>query len=368
MAALPVWHFARPQLAATTLATLQTGLAASITLVSPRQMGKSDFLQQDLVTQATELGWRVRYFACAGVSPRALLRRLDEALADFAAGEKWLMRQLARLTQPKPTAPLDFSQRLMQELSQLRGEKKPSLMLLDDVDRVMQLPQGDALLRDILRAFAATHGQARLLMSATQHGGGQTLPLPLLQQTTVLNLPDIGDAFVQHMVAHYQRLTQSKRKEDNAFGQFSSPYQGITWGQINEPGLLDAFNRLQRIPYYFRALVEDLVLNPDRSPAEALQMQLTQLQRHRVSALSWEEMSRLDRLLVMQIAQGSQRFYGAELRQQLAGQSGVANISTSQIQSSLKKLLRNRVLAQEGEGRYQIIDPHLAAALAIPAA
>ncbi|GGP22542.1 ATP-binding protein [Silvimonas iriomotensis] len=365
MAVQPVWHFNRSALAAIALSTLQSGLAQAITLMAPRQMGKSEFLQYDLLPHAEEHGWRVRYFGCATVSPRALTRRLQEALSDFAAGEKWLMRQFARLAgQHAATARAAFPERLVQELAQLRNEKKPSLLVIDDVDRVLQLAGGDTLLREILRAFAGTNGQARLVLSSTLTGHHQGLPALLQQQTTVLTLPDIGDAFVHHLVGQYHQLTRTKREDDNPFGKLS-PYQGITWGQVDEGIMQDAFNRLQRIPYYFRALVEDLVLNPERAPAEALQVQLARLQRHRVAVLSWEEMSRLDRLLLTEVAKGTRQFYGDTLRQYLAAQTGAARVSTSQVQSSLKKLMRNRVLGQEADGRYLIIDPHLAAALSV---
>lgn len=358
------WHFGRAELASIPLAALHTGLAQAVTVIAPRQMGKSEFLQQDVLPYAEQNGWRVRYFSCASVSPRVLQRRLEEAISDFAAGEKWLMRQFARLSGQKPEARPGLAARLVGELAQLRGEKKRSLLLLDDVDRVLQLPQGDAFLREILSAFASTSGQARLILSATTQSGQQGLPALLQQHSMIVALPDIGDGFVLHLAQQYQQLTQSKRQNDTLFGKLGSPYQGITWGQADEGILLDAFQRLQRIPYYFRALVEDLVLNPERSPAEALQTQLARLQRHRVSVLSWEEMSRLDRLLLAQIAQGLTGFYGSEMRAHLAEQTGSAQVSTSQIQSSLKKLIRNRVLAQDSAGRFQIIDPHLAVALA----
>ncbi|GGP28249.1 ATP-binding protein [Silvimonas amylolytica] len=361
----PGWHFGRQPLASVALSALQSGMAQTVTLLAARQMGKSEFLQYDLLPHAELNGWRVRYFGCATVSPRVLTRRLEEALSDFAAGEKWLMRQFARLTGSAPAASAARSERLVRELSQLRGEKKPSLLILDDVDRVLQLAGGDALLREILRAFSGTQGRARLVLSSTLAGQGQGLPPLLQQQTTVFTLPDIGDGFVHHLVAQYQQLTRSKRQDDSVFGKLASPYQGITWGQVDEGIMLDAFNRVQRIPYYFRALVEDLVLNPERAPAEALQLQLARLQRHRVAVLSWEEMSRLDRLLLTEVAKGTRQFYGEVLREYLAAQTGAARVTTSQVQSSLKKLMRNRVLGQESDGRYLIIDPHLAAALSV---
>jgi hypothetical protein len=358
------WHFPRPLLASTLLATLHTGLAQAVTVMAAPGMGKSEFLQADLLPQAERDGWRVRHFACASVSQRVLMPRLEDVLSDFAAGERWLAQQLARLSGTAAKSREPLPQRLAHELAQLRDEKKPSLLLLDDVDLVLRQPEGESVLRDVLRAFAGTGGQARLVASLTPSGDARAVPPLLLQQSSVFTLPDIGDGFVHHLVGQYQQLTGSKRQEDDVFGKLSSPYQGITWGQVDERVLLEAFDRLQRVPRFFRAMVEDLVLNPERSPAEALQLQLANLQRLRLSALSWEDMSRLDRLLLLEVARGTTRFYAAELREHLARLTGVAQIPPSQIQNSLKKLLRNRILGKDGNGRHVVIDPTLAATLA----
>ncbi len=118
------WHFARSDLAQIPLAALQAGLSQAVTVIAPRQMGKSEFMQQDVLPQAENSGWRVRYFSCASVSPRVLQRRLEEAISDFAAGEKWLMQQFARLSGQRSTARQGLAARLVGELAQLRGEKK----------------------------------------------------------------------------------------------------------------------------------------------------------------------------------------------------------------------------------------------------
>ncbi|AOX99357.1 hypothetical protein [Jeongeupia sp. USM3] len=359
------WHFARAELAQAMMATLQSGLAQSVTLASPAQMGKSEFLQRDLIAEAERSGWRVRYFACDAVSPRALQRQFVEWLADFAAGEKWLSRQLASLTGRQAPTRLTLAERLTRELAQLRDDKRKSLLLIDDADLIAMQPGGDAMLRDVMHAFGALGGRAKLVMGVTLGNETQAIPLRLQQQSAVLNLPDIGDGFVRHLVSQYQLRTQGNRDGERTFGQLSSPYEGITWGQVDEAGMLDAFNRLQRIPYYLRALIEDLVLNPQRTLAEGLQLQQARLQRHAVSALSWEDMSRLDRLLLVEIAKGAPRLYGNAFRAHLAEQTGVASVSSSQVQSSLKKLVRNRVLGSGGEGRFTIIDPHLAVALSV---
>ncbi|WP_200917720.1 ATP-binding protein [Jeongeupia sp. HS-3] len=359
------WHYPRTELANALLNTLHAGLAQSVTLAAAGQMGKSEFLQYDLIPLAEQQGWRVRYFACDAISPKALLRQLVELLADFAAGEKWLARQFASLTGQAPKAKQTLAERLAKELSQLREEKRRSLLLIDDVDLVLRQANGDAMLRDILQAFAGIAGRAKLVMTASISNEAHAIPLLLQQQSSVLQLPDIGVGFVRHLVSQYQLRTQGQREDERAFAKVSSPYEGITWGQVDEGGMLDAFNRLQRIPYYQRALIEDLVLNPQRTTVEALQQQQLRLQRHRVSALSWEDMSRLDRLLLVEIAKGVDRLYGNAFRDYLAMQTGAAAVSSSQVQSSLKKLVRNRVLGQRGEGRFVIIDPHLALALSV---
>ena len=50
------WHFARPGLAEKYLRTFHIGLISAQALFAPRRMGKSEFLEQDLIPKAQKSG------------------------------------------------------------------------------------------------------------------------------------------------------------------------------------------------------------------------------------------------------------------------------------------------------------------------
>jgi len=52
------WHFARPELAQKYLQTFRIGLISAQALFAPRRMGKSEFLEQDLIPAAEKSGTR----------------------------------------------------------------------------------------------------------------------------------------------------------------------------------------------------------------------------------------------------------------------------------------------------------------------
>ena len=55
------WHFARPELARRYLQTFQIGLISAQALFAPRRMGKSEFLEQDLIPAARKSGLLTAY-------------------------------------------------------------------------------------------------------------------------------------------------------------------------------------------------------------------------------------------------------------------------------------------------------------------
>ena len=58
---LDPWHFARPELAQRYLQTFQIGLISAQALFAPRRMGKSEFLEQDLIPAAQKSGLLTAY-------------------------------------------------------------------------------------------------------------------------------------------------------------------------------------------------------------------------------------------------------------------------------------------------------------------
>jgi hypothetical protein len=55
------WHFARPTLAGKYIATFEVGLISAQALFAPRRMGKSEFLEKDLIPAARSEGYLCAY-------------------------------------------------------------------------------------------------------------------------------------------------------------------------------------------------------------------------------------------------------------------------------------------------------------------
>jgi len=55
------WHFARPELAKRHLQLFDTGFVCAQALFAPRRMGKSEFLEMDLIPAALRAGYRTAY-------------------------------------------------------------------------------------------------------------------------------------------------------------------------------------------------------------------------------------------------------------------------------------------------------------------
>lgn len=65
------WHFARPELARKYLRTFEIGLISAQALFAPRRMGKSEFLERDLIPEAQAAAFSPHTSTC-GMHARVL--------------------------------------------------------------------------------------------------------------------------------------------------------------------------------------------------------------------------------------------------------------------------------------------------------
>ncbi|AZN35554.1 hypothetical protein [Iodobacter ciconiae] len=343
------WHYPRNALAQTLFQLWENELTDSITLTAPPLSGKSQFLQEDLLPLLEKKGWRVRYFACSQVPQKYLETRLHEVLVDFAMGERWLSHQLRQFMGTSTTA-----SPLAALFSQMRKGHKPCVLLLDDAGLLLKKDNSTALLKELFNAMQINGQQIKLLLASTDLNP-LNCPTLFTQNSSRVTLPDIGNEFIDHLLGLYSQLTQSVARS----GQINNSYEGITWGQMDHGSLMQAFKTLQRSPAAMRSLIEELVLDPEKSLPVALKRQIQLQQRHSMADLDWEDLGRLGRLLLLAIAEGRQQLYGKSYRDWLAEQTGKSAISASQIQSCLKKMQRNKVIALAAD-HWHIVDAQLA--------
>lgn len=345
------WHYSRNALAQTLFQLWENELTDSITLTAPSLAGKSQFLQEDLIPQLEKQGWRVRYFACGQVPQKYLETRLREVLVDFAMGERWLSHQLRQFM---GTSTTEAKSPLAALFARMSKGNKPCVLILDDAGLLLKKDNGTALLKELFNAMQI-HGQHIKLLLASTDLSPLNCPALFAQNSSRVTLPDIGDGFIDHLLGLYTQLTLSAAQST----QMKNSYEGITWGQMDRGSLMQAFKTLQRSPAAMRSLIEELVLDPEKSLPVALKRQVQQQQRHSMADLDWEDLGRLGRFLLLAIAEGRQQLYGKAYRDWLAEQTGESAISASQIQSCLKKMQRNRVIALASD-HWHIVDAQLA--------
>lgn len=156
---------------------------------------------------------------------------------------------------------------------------------------------------------------------------GQNLPFPELDQ-----------AFTDHLAAVYYQITA--RKLDH----------GLLW---------NAFLELDRVPQLARSLVERLALNPNQTILEAKQTLFTDVYHDRAYVEIWEKLSKLDQMLLREIAITASGIFSEKNRQNLAKKLGVPLLTVPSIQSSIRVLQRKNLIGRlPDRGGYYIDDPN----------
>ena len=272
------WHFRRDELAEQVLGTLARGPAQALSLFAPRRAGKTEFLVQDLAPHAEAQGHRVIYasFWQAPLSPLAvLLHALEKSrergrLADRIRTSAWRVAPKLKLSASVPGTGTGAEAEI--DLTRLKGKPPTNLLLhLDDLlGRVSRRGRPTILLLDEVQELARSRGNAslvaalrtgldkrrdglRAVFTGSSRAGLAAMfsdrEAPFFHFATPIDLPALGTGFVDHIVAVFQRT--AKRTPDR-------------------DGMLDAFDRLHRNPYFFRLLVQRMLYDPEHTVGSAL--------------------------------------------------------------------------------------------------
>ncbi|SRR6266403_975190 len=107
-----IWHFARPLLAKQYLGEFDLGLISARALFAKRRMGKSTFLERDLIPAAKHAGYITPYlnlWTATQTPAQALLRILSSAVAP--KGWPKVLKRLKGMKSVKTSAALKESSR-----------------------------------------------------------------------------------------------------------------------------------------------------------------------------------------------------------------------------------------------------------------
>ncbi len=358
------WHFRRDQLAEQVLGTLARGPAQALSLFAPRRAGKTEFLIQDLAPHAETRGHRVIYasFWQAPLSPLAvLLHALEKSresggLADRVRASAWKVAPKLKLSASIPGTGTGAEAEI--DLTRLKGEPPANLLLhLDDLlGRVSKTGKPTILLLDEVQELARNRGNASLVaalrtsLDKRQEGlravftGSSRAGLaamfsdreaPFFHFATPIDLPALGTGFVDHVVAVFRKT--AKRRLDRA-------------------GMVDAFDRLHRNPYFLRLLVQRILYDPEHTVGSALEDVRERIATELGYPEAWLGLTPLQRETARALAAGASRPFSQDFRGALGAALGGDAPSAARVQAALRRLERLGIV-DAARGVWELADP-----------
>jgi len=350
------WHYARPKLAQSYLQVFDIGLMSARGLFAKRRMGKSEFLEQDLIPAAHAAGYRTAYLhlwdARDDPAP-ALLAALRRAL------EPTGVRKLARSLQ-LPVSKLKASAKVtgvaeagleaelahfaaaaLPALSELvRGVSAERLLIVLDEAQVLAQPASAELAHALRAALDSRKQTIKVIFAGRSEPtlrrmfGRSTEPFYNWAPLEPFEL--LGDAFVRALVAKVNDLTRYPLAERDA---------------------LDAFEALQRTPEFFRRFLSQYLTHAQLGAAAALSATQELVFSDANFLSTWSALTPMDQQVLKFLASGGQGVFSAVSRLHLGRALGMTEaLPVGSVQNALRRLQSQDVVANLGQGLYQLQD------------
>ena len=355
------WQFGRHDLARRTLTLLTAGPARALTLFAPRRTGKTEFLIKDLAPTAEADGHRAIYvsFWQEPMSPlAALLHALETSLKQGTFTDR--LRRAGRTLSPKLQLSIPMLGRAEVDISSLAGKPpsdlllylddllhrvstggKPTILMLDEVQELARSQDNQALVAALRTGLDKRPDQLKTVFTGSSREGLAAMfaarQAPFFHFATPIDLPPLGEPFVDHILA--TMADASQRRPDRHV-------------------MLDAFNDLHRNPYYFRMLVETMLLNPRLATETALLDVRQRVALELGYQDTWLSLSPLQRAVAQALLEHAKPFSQSS-RESMADKLDDGMPSHSRVQAALRRLQRLGLADREDSG-WRLADPEWA--------
>ncbi len=224
----------RPDLAQTYLRLIEAQPGRPLAMFAPRRVGKTYFLDHDLVPAARRARWLPVYadlWLQKAEPLDAINHALEEALDEVSVPRsrvgriaKTQVRKVAALgaaldladpptRRPLPGAPQLRLDALVVRLAEAAG--KPVLLVLDEIQSLGDVPEGEK----IAAALRAVLHKRRDVLGAVFTGSSQdamarlltTVGAPMYQFAQLFDFPVLGDEYLELLAAHFTRVHRGKK-------------------------------------------------------------------------------------------------------------------------------------------------------------
>ncbi len=355
------WHFSRRRFAEQTLTALTHGPARASTLFGPRRTGKTEFLLKDLAPAAESRGHRTIYvsFWQEPMAPlAALLHALELALKHGSFADR--LRRAGHALSPRlqlsipgigraevdvsalgGTPPGELLLHLDDLLGRVARRGRPTILMLDEVQELAQSEHNKPLVAALRTSLDKRPDDLRAIFTGSSREGLRAMfsarQAPFFHYATPIDLPPLGEPFVDHMLRAMARIAH--RRPERA-------------------EMVAAFDRLHRNPYYFRTLVETMLMNPRFGTAEAIADVRDRVAAELGYGDIWLALMPLQRAVAHALLSDAQPFSQAS-RSVLGERLDEEAPSPSRVQAALRRLQRLGI-ADRQNGSWRLVDPEFA--------
>ncbi|MCK3655008.1 selenocysteine synthase [Pasteurellaceae bacterium Macca] len=347
-------YFDRKLLANALLTNLASGISHALTLFAPRRMGKTQFLLNDITPQANAEGFNVFYFSFMDSYDGDLKTSFCQALISFIGAIQSEKKALSLLDKVASVEIMGFGVELNGDKKQnivnpshlineiARLSKKPVLLLLDEIQELARVKETDSFIRSLRTGLDINQRKVKVIFTGSSTNGLRAMfndnKAPFFHFAHAIDFPNLGQEFSDFLANIYQQRTGN---------------------EIDKQAFFTLFQRLNYTPLYLRAITQDMIINPALTLEQAAQIRLAQIGEQAESSTKWQQISELERQLLIIIAQqGNISIYSAQTRKHLANTLGVENLTPSSIQGKIRKLERADLITRNADNSLKINDPY----------
>jgi hypothetical protein len=211
------WHFPRPQLAQSYLTLLREGSGDPICLQAPRRLGKTTFLLMEVIPAAIKAGYLPVYVDVwqHRSDPMAAINYgLQEAIDNIEVPQSTLGKRLKTKVNKvgigsasidlgdeparrRPEAPFLLVDFLLKSV--IRAARKPILLLLDEIQELAIVKDGESIVSALRSAITKSKGSVRVIFTGSNQDRLRELfsrsRAALYEGASMLSFPALGDEF-----------------------------------------------------------------------------------------------------------------------------------------------------------------------------
>ncbi len=347
-------YYPRQELAATLLSSLNSGITNAFTLFAPRRMGKTQFLTNDITPKATDSGFNVFYFSFMDTNTQnntaqhfhqslyAFAKQIDgsNSVKTFFSNIKKI--DVLGISAEREPAANQTVASISEIISYIANDNRPTLLLLDEAQELARIPKAENIIKSLRTGLDINQAQVKSIFTGSSTNGLRAMfndiKAPFFQFAHALDFPTLSKNFTDFLAKIYTERT-GKTLDTNE--------------------LYNIFERLHKTPMYMRALIQDMIINPELDLNTAAQNRLAQMHDNANYIQQWQELSTLARFILQRIAKEQTSPYSIEFRRTAAAQLGVEEIKISTIQSTIRKLKRKELITQSSNNTLTINSPLL---------